>query len=69
MSVLIELEMPGDLKRFRLPKSVNHRLQELLDKQSHAGKLSREERRDAEGLVNLAEMLSLLRLRAQRAAQ
>ena len=69
MSVLIELEMPGDLKRFRLPKSVNHRLQELLDKQNREGKLSRAERREAEGLVNLAEMLSLLRLRAERAAQ
>jgi hypothetical protein len=69
MSVLIELEMPGDLKRFRLPKSVNHRLQELLDKQSREGKISRAERREAEGLVNLAEMLSLLRLRAERAAQ
>ena len=30
MSVVIELEMPGDLKQFRLPKGVNHRLQELL---------------------------------------
>jgi hypothetical protein len=68
-SVLIELEIPGDLKQFRLPKGVNHRLQELLDKQSHDGKLSRAERLEAEGLVNLAEMLSLLRLRAERAAQ
>lgn len=68
-SVVIELEMPGDLKQFRLPKGVNHRLQELLDKQSRDGKLSRVERQEAEGLVNLAEMLSLLRLRAERAAQ
>jgi len=59
-SVLIELEMPGDLKQFRLPKGVDRRLQELLDKQSCAGKLSRAERQEAEGLVNLAEMLSLL---------
>jgi hypothetical protein len=68
-SVVIELEMPGDLKQFRLPKAVDRRLQELLDRQSRDGKLSRAERQEAEGLVNLAEMLSLLRLRAERAAQ
>ena len=68
-SVMIELEMPGDLKQFRLPKAVNRRLQELLDKQSRDGKLSRGERQEAEGLVDLAEMLTLLRLRAERAPQ
>jgi hypothetical protein len=68
-SVVIELEMPGDLKQFRFPKGVDRRLQELLDKQSREGKLSRAERQEAEGLVNLAEMLSLLRLRAERAAR
>ena len=59
----------GDLKEFRLPKGVDHRLQELLDKQSCKGKLSSAERREAEGLVDLAEMLTLLRLRAERAAR
>jgi hypothetical protein len=68
-SITIELEMPGDLKQFRLPKGVNHRLQELLDKQSREGKLSRFERQEAECLVNLAEMLTLLRLRAEGAAR
>ena len=67
-SVVIELEMPADLKQFRLPKGVNRRLQDLLDKQSRDGKLTRAERHEAEGLVNLADMLSLLRLRADRAA-
>jgi len=69
MSVTIELDMPDDMKQFRLPKGVNHRLQELLDKQSRDGKLPRAERLEAEGLVNLTEMLSLLRLRAERAAR
>jgi hypothetical protein len=68
-SVTIELEMPDDLKQFRLPKSVDRRLQELLDKQSRRGKLSAAERREAEGLVDLAEMLTLLRLRAERAGK
>ncbi len=68
-SVLIKLDMPGDLGTFRLPKSVNRRLQELLDKQSRDGKLSARERREAEGLVDLSEMLTLLRLRAERAGR
>lgn len=67
-SVVVELDMPDDLKQFRLPRSVNRRLQQLLDKQSRAGRLSAAERQEAEGLVNLAEMLTLLRLRAERAA-
>ena len=65
--VVIDLEMPGDLRKFRLPRAVNRRLQELLDRQSAEGKLSAEERREAEGLVDLSELLTLLRLRAQRA--
>jgi hypothetical protein len=69
MSVVVELEVPEDLRRFRLPKGVDRRLQELLDKQSRTGKLSSAERQEAEGLVNLAEMLTLLRLRAERAAK
>ena len=68
-SVLIELEMPGDLKHFRLPRGVDRRLQELLDKQDRERKLSRAERLEAEGLVDLAEMLSFLRLRTERAAK
>jgi hypothetical protein len=67
-SVVVELDMPGDLKQFRLPRGVNRRLQQLLDRQSLTGKLSAAERLEAEGLVDLAEMLTLLRLRAERAA-
>jgi hypothetical protein len=67
-SVVVELNMPGALKEFRLPKGVNRRLHQLLDKQSRTGKLSAAERQEAEGLVELAEMLTLLRLRAERAA-
>jgi hypothetical protein len=67
-SVVVELDMPGDLKQFRLPRAVESRLLQLLDKQSRAGKLPVAERQDAEGLVDLAEMLTLLRLRAERVA-
>ena len=68
-SVLIELEIPTDLERFRLPAGVQQRLQALLDRQDQGMALTPAERQEAEGLVNLAELLSLLRLRGQRAAQ
>ena len=66
-TVAIELEMPDDLARFRLPSGVDARLTELLDRQDRGVSLSPAERMEAEGLVDLTEMLSLLRLRAQRA--
>jgi hypothetical protein len=68
-SVLIELEIPTDLEQFRLPAGVQQRLQDLLDRQDQGTALTPAERQEAEGLVNLAELLSLLRLRGQRAAQ
>ena len=64
--VAIELEMPDDLARFRLPLAVNKRLQALLDRQDRGARLTAAERKEAEGLVNLAELLSLLQLRAGR---
>lgn len=64
--VAIELEMPEDLGRFRLPLAVNKRLQELLDRQDQGQRLTSAERKEADGLVNLAELLSLLQLRAGR---
>ncbi len=67
-SMLIELQVPGDLARFALPPGVQSRLQELLDKQDQGKPLTEAERSEAEGLVNLAEFLSLLKMRAERAA-
>jgi hypothetical protein len=68
-SVLSELEIPTDLEQFRLPAGVQQRLQALLDRQEQGAALTPAERQEAEGLINLAELLSLLRLRGQRAAQ
>jgi hypothetical protein len=45
---------------------VDERLQDLLDRQDRGEALSPRERSEAEGLVNLADLLSLLRLRAER---
>lgn len=67
--VLVEIEMPAELAKFKLPEGVDQRLQELLDRQDRGETLTPAERKEAEGLVNLAEMLSLLRLRAQRVSQ
>ena len=63
----IELEIPDDLARFRLPPGVNARPTALLDRQDRGMALTVDERSEAEGLVDLAELLTMLRLRAERA--
>jgi hypothetical protein len=65
-AVDIQLELPDDLPKFHLPEGVQHRLDSLLDQQDRGVTLTDEERSEAEGLVNLAELLSVLRLRAER---
>jgi len=67
--VLIELEVPDELKGLHMPEGVHRRLQGLLDRQDSGKKLTADERSEAEGLVTLAELLSLLRLRAEQAAK
>ncbi len=69
MALIIDIDLPGDLAQFRLPKAVGDRLQSLLDRQDSGQPLTASERAEAEGLVNLAEFLSLLRLRAEQTAQ
>ena len=69
MTLTIEVDLPGDLARFRLPQAVAARLQSLLDRQDSGEPLTAAERDEAQGLVNLAEFLTLLRLRAERIAQ
>jgi hypothetical protein len=65
-TLAIQVRMPDDLARFRLPPGVQARLQTLLDRQDGGSVLTVAERQEAEGLVNLAELLSMLRLRAER---
>jgi hypothetical protein len=67
--VAIELEVPDDLARLQLPPGVDARLQELLDRQDRGRPLKAAERSEAEGLVELAELLTLLRSRAEGAIQ
>jgi hypothetical protein len=60
------IEIPIELTRFEFPPAVQARLQFLLDRQDNGQILTQEERQEAEGLVELAEFLSLLHLRATR---
>jgi hypothetical protein len=64
--MILELEVPESVASLRLPQAVNARLQQLLDQQDHEGAISDKEREEAEGLVDLADFLSLLRIRAQK---
>jgi hypothetical protein len=66
-SVFVELELPKDWRRFRMPPALHDRLQELLDKQDREGKLPPRERREANGLTELVDMLSVMRVRAELA--
>jgi hypothetical protein len=64
----IRIEMPVPAEKIRLPRAVDDRLQTLLDRQDRGEKLTPKERKEAEGLVELAEMLTLMRLRSERVA-
>jgi len=67
MSLTVDIDLPTDLGRFRLPSAVADRLQSLLDRQDAGLSLTPAERAEAEGLTDLADLLTLLRLRAERA--
>ena len=69
MAAIAALNLPADWKAFQLPKALDERLQELLDRQDEARKLTARERREASALAKLADMLSLLKVRAAAAAK
>jgi len=62
----MQLMVESELVQFELPPAVHQRLQTLLDRQDQGQELTSAERAEAEGLVELAEFLSLLKLRSQR---
>jgi hypothetical protein len=68
MTLMIDLDLPDDLARFRLPQAVAARLKALLDRQDEGDILTATEREEAEGLVEVVEFLAWLRLRAERVA-
>jgi hypothetical protein len=65
--VLFELELPEVLSDLRFPPRLDERLHSVLDKQNEVGRLSPEEFEEAEYLVELSQLVSVLRMRAQRA--
>lgn len=65
-AIQFEVNVPDDLATFRLPTAVQRRLTDLLDRQDQGHDLSEQERSEAEGLVELSDLLSLLKLRAER---
>jgi hypothetical protein len=67
VSLTIDVDLPADLARFRLPAAVALRLQNLLDRQDAGFPLTADERAEAEGLADVADLLMLLRLRSERA--
>jgi hypothetical protein len=67
-SIHLDLELPDDLARFKLPTGVSERLTALLDKQDSGQTLTDQERAEAEGLVDLADTLTYLGLKARAAA-
>jgi hypothetical protein len=61
------VEIPIGLAQFQLPAAVHDSAEPTLREQQDAGtQLSENERLEAEGLVELAEFLSLLRLRSHQ---
>jgi hypothetical protein len=64
-SVSIELDLPKDWARFKMPRALDQRLTELLDKRDLQGKLTPKERKEAQALADLSEWLSLMKLRAR----
>jgi hypothetical protein len=68
-SILVEVDLPKDWSTFRLPPALHDRLQELLDRQDEEGRLSARERKEAEALAQLVDMLSLMKLRAKQATR
>lgn len=68
MTLTLDIDPSADLARFRLPAAVAARLQALLDRQDDGQPLTPQERAEAEGLAELADLLTLLRLRSEREA-
>lgn len=68
-SVTVQFDLPKDWRKFRMPDALQDRLQELLDRQDGEGKLLPRERREATALTELADLLSLIKLRAKLATK
>jgi hypothetical protein len=66
--LVVEVELSADYRKYRFPKTFDQRLHALLETRNVRGKLSAAERKEADELVRLSELLTLVRLRAERVA-
>ena len=64
-TVQLTVPMPTKLAKLRFPKALDARLHFLLDEQGRKGRLSAGEKKEAEGLAQMATTLSILKLGAQ----
>ena len=63
----IEVDLPEDWALFSLPPALDARLTALLDQQDRTGGLEESEQHEADALCKLVDILTLLKLRAERA--
>jgi hypothetical protein len=64
--VFVELDLPQPWRKFRLPRALDRRLRDLLDRQDRDGKLTPGEREEAEALVELVDILTLMKARTKQ---
>ncbi|MBI3821999.1 MAG: hypothetical protein HY289_04880 [Planctomycetes bacterium] len=64
--VFVEVDLPQPWRKFRLPSALDRRLRELLDRQDRDGKLTPRERQEAEALVELVDILTLMKARTKQ---
>lgn len=64
-NIQLTISVPAKVAKLRFPKALDDRLHFLLDEQGRKGRLTTAERKEAEGLAELASMLSILKLGAQ----
>ena len=68
-TVQLTVPMPAGMAKLRFPKALDDRLHFLLDEQGRKGKLTAAEKKEAEGLAQMATMLSILKLGAETRAK
>lgn len=61
-TVQVRLDLPAHLADLAFPEPLDRRLHVLLDKQDRGEPLSEDEQVEAEALVDMAELMTLLRL-------
>lgn len=64
-TVQLTVPMPAKVAKLRFPKALDDRLHFLLDEQGRKGRLTAAQRKEAEGLAEMASVLSILKLGAQ----